>query len=245
MNGVFYESAPAGSATSSSNPHIGILLLAAGQSTRMGQNKQLLPWRGKTVLHAVCEALRSGWDLSNVYPPVGRYPFVAVTGYDHKLLAPIVESYGFSTVWNLRPENGQGVSVGLGVQQLVNQEWLPLDGIICSVADQPLLTPFVICELINAFQNQWIIERRDGELPSKTIVMPHYGAAYTPGNPVLFGAHWFDALCHIEGDQGGKTIIQGPGRDYIRNIWIPADIGDDVDTPTDYERIGNRESEDI
>ena len=41
--------------------HIGIVLLVGGQSKRMGRNKQLLPWRGKTVLDAVCGALQCGW----------------------------------------------------------------------------------------------------------------------------------------------------------------------------------------
>nr|WP_252896074.1 NTP transferase domain-containing protein [Veillonella rogosae] len=37
--------------------HIGIVLLVGGQAKRMGCNKQLLPWRGKTVLDAVCGGL--------------------------------------------------------------------------------------------------------------------------------------------------------------------------------------------
>ena len=50
------ESAPLGGALSRETPRIGLVLLAAGQSRRMGTNKQLLPWRGKTILDAVCHA---------------------------------------------------------------------------------------------------------------------------------------------------------------------------------------------
>lgn len=52
------ESAPLGGALSREIPRIGIVLLAAGQSRRMGTNKQLLPWRGKTILDAVCHAYK-------------------------------------------------------------------------------------------------------------------------------------------------------------------------------------------
>ena len=52
------ESAPVGGALLREFPRIGIVLLAAGQSRRMGTNKQLLLWRGKTVLDAVCHALQ-------------------------------------------------------------------------------------------------------------------------------------------------------------------------------------------
>ena len=59
------ESAPLGGALSRETPRIGLVLLAAGQSRRMGTNKQLLPWRGKTILDAVCHALQIGWERTN------------------------------------------------------------------------------------------------------------------------------------------------------------------------------------
>ncbi len=51
-----------------------------GQSKRMGCNKQLLPWRGKTVLDAVCGALQGGWGGQAVSTMSCKLPFVAVTG---------------------------------------------------------------------------------------------------------------------------------------------------------------------
>ena len=79
---------------------------------------------------------------------------------------------------------------------------------------------------------------------SKTIVVPHYGENYQSGNPVLL---WFSLvlifLQQIQGDQGGKTIIRGDGKDYVLKLWIRDDIGDDIDTPDDFERLKHRESE--
>ena len=50
----------------------------------------------------------------------------------------------------------------------------------------------------------------------------------TPFSLVLIG---FDFLQQIQGDQGGKTIIRGDGKDYVLKLWIRDDIGDDIDTP--------------
>ena len=75
--------------------HIGIVLLVGGQSKRMGCNKQLLPWRGKTVLDAVCGALQGGWGGQVASTVSCMLPFVAVTGDDHEKLEPIVTNYGF------------------------------------------------------------------------------------------------------------------------------------------------------
>ncbi|PQL21093.1 nucleotidyltransferase family protein [Veillonella denticariosi JCM 15641] len=215
--------------------HIGIVLLAGGQSKRMGCNKLLLPWRNKTVIDAVCEALRSGWDGVDILPLTDcKRPFVAITGDDHDKLAPIVSRYGFEAIQNTRPEQGQGVSIAMGVRHLLDLTPIPLDGILCSVGDQPLLTGPVVGQIIEAFE-----EYAD----PKTIVVPHYGAAYRSGNPVLFGSYWFSALQQIDGDQGGKTIIRGIGKDHVVKVWISDDIGVDIDTPDDFKHLQGRESE--
>lgn len=214
--------------------HIGIVLLVGGQSKRMGCNKQLLPWRGKTVLDAVCGALHCGWNDSVELTESCKLPFVAVTGDDHERLEPIVTRYGFEVVQNEHPNRGQGLSIAIGVRHLVENSPIPLDGILCSVGDQPLLTGNVVHQVISAFSDNF---------HSKTIVVPHYGANYQSGNPVLFGSHWFESLQHIQGDQGGKTIIRGSGKDHVIKLWIRDDIGYDIDTPDDFERLKQRESE--
>ena len=214
--------------------HIGIVLLVGGQSKRMGCNKQLLPWRGKTVLDAVCGALHCGWEDYVKPAEFCKLPFVAVTGDDHEKLEPIVTSYGFEVVRNEHPGRGQGLSIAIGVRHLVEKSPIPLDGILCSVGDQPLLTGNVVRQVISAFSDNF---------HSKTIVVPHYGANYQSGNPVLFGSHWFEPLQHIQGDQGGKTIIRGNGKDHVIKLWIRDDIGCDIDTPDDFERLKQRESE--
>lgn len=232
------ESAPLGGALSREIPRIGVVLLAAGQSRRMGKNKQLLPWRGKTILDAVCHALQIGWEQSHPSWNIEAYPMVAVTGGDHDIDC-IASSYGFSITHNNCSDLGQGTSIALGVQYLVNTFGTnPLDGIICSVSDQPLLDSMVIEKLIASFQ-----QYRDET--NRTIVVPTYGPTQHPGNPVLFGAHWFEDLQHIEGDQGGRTIIRGAGHNFVEYVSIIPEWGFDIDTPEDYNDLQHRESEGV
>ena len=232
------ESAPLGGALSREIPRIGVVLLASGQSRRMGKNKQLLPWRGKTILDAVCHALQVGWEQSNSSWILETYPMVAVTGGDHDI-DRIASNYGFSITHNSRSDLGQGTSIALGVQYLVNTFGThPLDGIICSVSDQPLLDSMVIEKLIASFQ-----QHRDET--NRTIVVPKYGPTQHPGNPVLFGAHWFEALQHIEGDQGGRTIIRDVGQNFVEYVSIIPEWGFDIDTPEDYNDLQHRESEGV
>ena len=185
--------------------HIGMLLVG-GQSKRMGCNKQLLPWRGKTVLDAVCGALQGGWGGQVASTVSCMLPFVAVTGDDHEKLEPIVTNYGFEAIRNDHPELGQGVSIAMGVRHLMNTSPIPLDSILCSVGDQPLLTSAVVHEVIRAFNENFHPE---------TIVVPHYGANYHSGNPfslVLIGLIIYN---RFKGIKGGKTIIHGDGKAHV------------------------------
>ena len=105
-----WESAPFGGAISRETPCIGIVLLAAGQSRRMGNNKQLLPWRGKTILDAVCHALQIGWKRTNPSWSLETYPLVAVTGGNNDI-DHIASSYGLSITHNECSDLGQGTSI--------------------------------------------------------------------------------------------------------------------------------------
>ena len=52
------------------------------------------------------------------------------------------------------------------------------------------------------------------------------GRIISRGNPVLFGSLWFESLQHIQGDQGGKTIIRGSGKDHVIKIRFVTMLGD-------------------
>ena len=208
---------------------IGVVILGAGTSSRMGCCKGLLPWREHTVLEEVAQVFKN------------KKLRVAVLGEDTKVLAPRLMQQGYTCVVNEQPQLGQGESLRLGVEQLHELSKISkmnVEGIICAVGDQPLLRRHDVERLVHAFREEGEQDKRD-----KLIIVPVYGREQRRGNPVLFGSFWLTALTVIKGDEGGRTIINGSGLAYVRTVEMGVlevsegqEIhgGLDIDTPTDY-----------
>ncbi len=225
---------------------IGCVLLAAGQSKRMGQPKQWMTVNGQPLVGIALKNYRKLHPLAVVIDP--RMPKVveprvakAVDPQMGEVMDPtmgiedLVIQAGAIPVLNEQPELGQGTSIRLGVEALLGweaEQGTRLTGILCGVIDQPLLEPTVIEALCDTFTDIG---------SEKAIVQPLYGPQKEVGNPVLFGRHWAEALCCIEGDQGGRIILKGDGKPYVQHIWLDRErrihSGSDVDTKEDYERI--------
>ncbi|HXJ42887.1 MAG TPA: nucleotidyltransferase family protein [Bryobacteraceae bacterium] len=188
---------------------IGLILLAAGNSTRMGSPKQLVDYRGKTLLrHAVETALASVCQ-----------PVVVVLGANADAIRPSITELPVEIVVNDRWEEGMGTSIHSGVSLAMARD---LDGIILALADQPLVSA--------EFYDRLIAEHR---VSGKPIVTSEY--AGTVGVPVFFASSHFSKLLALAPDQGCKGIILSHGTDALR-IACP-EAGIDIDTPLDLERV--------
>src|SRR3954464_15278155 len=99
------------------------LILAAGESSRMGRPKALLPWGGGTFLS---EAIRALNDLTDLV--------LVVAGNNAEQLRPIVDTYSGFLVVNPRPELGQFSSLQVGVQEILNRG---RDAAIVTLVDRP------------------------------------------------------------------------------------------------------------
>lgn len=189
--------------------------MAGGQSKRMGGvGKLLLPWGNSTIYEHV---LRS-YSATEAYK-------VAVINDAMPQLASLSEEANFTVLSNDNPEEGQSYSVRLAMEYWEKEGILnQLDGILFSVGDQPLLTKRAVRSIVEAFEGH-----------PKQIVCPNYGGR--PGNPVLFGSHWFSALRSIRGDMGGRPILKGEGQSYIDYVELDSKIGVDIDTPERYEEL--------
>jgi len=203
---------------------IGCVSLGAGQSKRMGCAKQLLTYQGHTLLELAISKYSRLHPLAVVIDPR--------MGVDET-----VRQVQGIPVYNENPQLGQGTSIRLGVEALLQWEMTQrerLEAIVCSVIDQPLLNVHVIETLCNAF-------RDIGD--EKAIVQPQYGPNQERGNPVVFGRYWADALCMIPGDTGGRMILKGDGASHVRYVWLERQrsihSGVDIDTKEDYDRIVN------
>lgn len=181
-----------------------IVILAAGSSSRMGQPKQLLPYRGKPLLrHAVEQALGAACG-----------PVVVVLGSNPTAFEVVLEGLPVEVCVNPRWEEGMGTSIHAGVCAAGDAE-----AVILTLADQPLLTSAIYSRL-------WELHLQS----SKPVVASSY--AGTVGVPVLFHKSRFPALLGLAAGQGCKGLILSAGED-AQLVDCP-EAETDVDTVRDY-----------
>jgi molybdenum cofactor cytidylyltransferase len=187
---------------------IGILILAAGSSSRMGSSKQMLPIEGTTLLaKTIVTALET--KIENIALVLGS------NADEHRIAA---NEFPVTTIMNADWNKGMGSSIKVGVKYFQSQE--TIKGIIILVCDQPNLTSEVILKLI---QKQ--------KKTHKPIIASRY--ANTLGVPSLFMRTIFDKLIELQDDQGAKRIIL-ENKEHVSEIeFPPGEI--DLDTKEDYD----------
>jgi molybdenum cofactor cytidylyltransferase len=160
----------------------GIIILAAGASTRMGQSKQMLAWNDQTLLnHAIDSARATG------------APVVVVLGANEEVHRTSIQNRKITMVSNPRWETGMGSSLKVGLQRLMRDQ-PGVEAMIAMVCDQPYVTTTHLLALWKEY------------LRSKTSVFSKY--ADTLGVPALFGSDLFGDILTLDDDQGAKKLIQ-------------------------------------
>jgi len=189
----------------------GAVILAAGGSSRFGQSKQLLPFRGKTLLrtiiNAACEA--------------GCSPVVVVIGSNDEKIHPELAHAKVIEVRNANWQRGIGSSIRSGVQALI--DYAPdVAAILLLVCDQPAVNARVIENLIAT-----------RETTKKEIVASSY--ADTVGVPALFDRSLFERLLSLGDEAGAKSIIL-QNLDRVAQFAFP-EGAIDIDTWEDWEKF--------
>ena len=188
---------------------VSAIILAAGASTRFGSPKQLLDWRGQPLLrHVIMQTLAA---------PVSE--IIVVLGAHAARISPVVQGLPVVLARNPRWQAGLSGSVALGLRALRS----PADAALFLLADQPEISAELMARLITAFA--------ESRAP---IVAPR--VAGRRGNPALFARELFPELMQVQGDQGGRALMQ---RYQERIQWVAADERAlfDIDRPRDlYQR---------
>ncbi len=190
---------------------IGLILLAAGGSARLGHPKQLLPYKGRTLLrHASVTALGS----------LCR-PIAVVLGAGADQLRPELAGLEVLTVENTDWPQGMGSSIHAGLAAL--EITAPnLTGVILMLCDQPLIAADHLNALVQMHQNA-----------DSPLVASEYGG--THGVPAFFSRALFPELRALKNAQGAKPVIAAHASETIA-LPLPAGIWD-VDTAADYARL--------
>jgi molybdenum cofactor cytidylyltransferase len=184
------------------------IILASGFSKRMEKDKLLLEVGGIPVIERVLKAAKSSL-LDDI-----------ILVYQNEKVGAIGGKYRVRTVYNDSAHEGQSAAVKLGVRKSRPDT----DAFMFLVGDQPFLEPATINTLIDQFtRNQ------------QSIIVPVYNGKR--GNPVIFPSLFRDNLLAIEGDRGGKMVIE---KMEDRTRFVPMEesaTGIDIDTQEEYERI--------
>jgi molybdenum cofactor cytidylyltransferase len=158
---------------------VSAIILAAGSSSRMGQSKQLLPWKNETLLtHAIHTAMESR---------VGHV--LIVLGSNESEHRKAIEKLPVTIVSNPLWKNGMGSSLKAGLKQAKDAE-----AVLIMVCDQPFVTTDHLNNLIQHFE-------RTGQL----IVASKY--MDTVGVPALFSKKMFDELMDLDDKEGARKVI--------------------------------------
>jgi len=205
------------------------LLLAAGDSDRMGTPKALLPWGGRPLLGHQLQALQK----SRVQE------CIVVLGREAErlryLVRPILRP-GWKTraVVNPRPDDGKSSSIRTGLAALTR----PPHAILIASVDQPL-DPRLVDALIDTASREWSAPR-DG-WPVRRIVIPTFDGRR--GHPSLFHGSLLPELLGVsEATEGLRRVVRRIPERVLEMPWERSEILLNLNTPAEYESSGGRDS---
>ena len=202
-------------------PDLYAVILAAGESTRMGTDKALLPWPpatpgsppvGQTFLSAAIQAL---------------YPFsekvIVVVGKNENNLAPVVYANGASLVRNPDPDRGQFSSLQVGLQEVLNEG---RDAAMVTLVDRPparVATLQTLCSTFaDAGNDVW-------------AVVPEYNGKH--GHPFLLAREMIGAFLNAPPSANARDIEHQNLRHISYVVVDDLLVTMNVDTPQEYAAL--------
>jgi len=184
------------------------LVLAAGSSRRLGQPKQLLPYKGQTLLDASLDVARDA---------VFAQRMVTVGGAGTEVLET-VDFDGFEVVQSVHYTQGCSSSIVSALDHIDTD----VAGFVLLLGDQPEVDSQHIDTLLGAVQ--------DGH----QIAVCRYENGI--GHPFWFGRDTFEDLAMLHGDKAVWKLIES-GKFEVHKVELSGDIPLDVDTWEDYEQL--------
>lgn len=185
-----------------------LLILGAGNSSRLGRPKQLLEIKNSTLInHTINEALKISCQAR-----------VLVLGaYNEKIKINLTHE-DVVIVHNKNWESGMASSIQVGLNYLI--EHYDPDQVLILLCDQPFINQKLMEQLID-------LKRKD----QKGIVGSSYGG--TVGVPILFDRKYFPDLLALRGKEGAKKLVKKFGDDVGSISFPKGNI--DIDTESDFK----------
>jgi molybdenum cofactor cytidylyltransferase len=192
---------------------IAAIVLAAGNSARMGAgNKLLMAWEGELLVRRAVRAAREA-GLDDI--------IVVVPERDEEVICA-VRDLPVRIVENADHAEGIASSIRAGIGAVA----ATYAGAVVLLADMPLVAAPHIAQLVEAFAA--------AQKESSIIVACHRGQR---GNPVLWGRSHFSELMRLRGDVGARALLERHGDCVIRVESTDDAVLVDVDSPQDWARL--------
>jgi molybdenum cofactor cytidylyltransferase len=187
------------------------IVLAAGQSKRMGKPKQLMPLGKSTLLEkAIDNLLNSSVDET-----------IVVVGHKAEEITKAIASRPVKIMLNHNYQQGMSTSIIAGLV-LVDPA---SRAVMLALGDQPLVESGTINHIIDAFNKN-----------DKGIAVPtHLGRR---GHPIIFNIKYKEELFELKGDIGGREIIKNHPDDVLEVAVDSKSVITDIDTRDDYQQLG-------
>lgn len=195
--------------------NISAIIMAAGLSKRMNQDKLTMKINGKYIYEYIFETINNCVDC---------FQEVIVVAKDDTILTKAIE-FGFKAAKNDLSHLGQSESIKLGIKNSGK-----VDGYMFFTADQPFISKETIENLTKAFEEK-----------QNNIIIPCYDGIN--GSPVIFPEMFKEQLLKLSGDTGGKVIIKENCNNSIKVHIDSVYEHIDIDTMEDYIRVCNKEGD--
>jgi len=187
------------------------VVLSAGESSRMGRPKALLPIEGETFIGRIVASLKQ--------TQVGK--IIVVLGHNSDLLAAAIRPLAVEILINPNYKLGQLSSLQVAVRNLLPDA--DCDGILVHLVDHPYIDASLVDRMIQQFYES-----------KKDIIVPRCHGKR--GHPVLFSRALFGELLDAPMDQGAKAVVNAHGNETLEIDTDEKGITVDIDTPELYRQ---------
>lgn len=221
------------------NAFVSAILLAAGESKRMGVSKLLLPFGNSNIIEQAINSLLNS-KINEL---------IIVVGYMAEELAGKIAKKSVKTVVNRQYRQGVSTSIIAGkvakkpVKIVVNRQYQQgmstsiiaglkivdkgAQGIMIALGDQPLVDSKTIDRLVEEFQKH-----------DRGIIIPVCQGRR--GHPVIFSIKYDEELLHLEGDVGGRQIVKDHPDEVLEVAVNCEGIHIDIDTVWSYNQAQSK-----